>query len=111
MNSVAVHTNRKKPILVGISRWASLAHRWLGILLGLSFALWFASGTILSFVPFPSLEARERIAAREAIDLDKVRVPPATVLVAAGAASVEHLRLISVAGHPRYVVSLVDHPV
>jgi hypothetical protein len=111
MNSVTANTNRKRPILPGISRWISLVHRWLGIVLGLSFALWFASGTILSFVPFPSLEARERISSSEAIDLGKVRIPPAAVLIVAGTAPVAHFRLISVAGHPRYVFSLVGRPV
>jgi hypothetical protein len=111
MNSAAAHTNKKKPVLAGASRRISLVHRWLGIVLGLSFALWFASGTILSFVPFPSLEARERISRSEAVDLDKVRVSPAAALAAAGTAPVAHLRLISVAGHPRYVFSLVGHPI
>jgi hypothetical protein len=111
MNSAAANTNRKKPILPGISRWISLVHRWLGIVLGLLFALWFASGTILSFVPFPSLGDRERISGEEALDLDRVQVSPAGVMAAAGSASVAHLRLISVAGHPRYVFSLVNHPV
>jgi hypothetical protein len=111
MNSVAIRTNRKKPILPGVSRKVLPVHRWLGITLGLLFALWFASGIILSFVPFPSLAARDRISASEAIDLEKVRVSPAVALAAAGAAPLIHLRLISVAGHPRYVFSPFDRPV
>jgi hypothetical protein len=40
-----------------VSRKVLPVHRWLGITVGLLFALWFASGSILSFVPFPSLAA------------------------------------------------------
>ena len=30
-------------------------HRWLGILFFLLFAMWFASGIVMHFVPFPAL--------------------------------------------------------
>jgi hypothetical protein len=105
MSSVATRPNRTKPILPGVSRRVLPVHRWLGITLGLLFVLWFASGIILSFVPFPSLAARDRISAMEALDLKKVRVSPAVALAAAGTMPVMHLRLIGVAGHPRYVIS------
>jgi hypothetical protein len=61
MSSVATRTNRKKPLFPGVSRKVLPVHRWLGITLGLLFALWFASGIILSFVPFPTLATRDRI--------------------------------------------------
>jgi hypothetical protein len=111
MSSVAAHTNRKRPILPGVSRRISPIHRWLGIALGLLFALWFASGTILSFVPFPSLPVRDRISGSEPINLEKVRISPAAALATAGMAPLMHLRLISVGGHPRYVFSPVGRPV
>jgi hypothetical protein len=111
MSSVAAHTNRKRPLLPGVSRRLSPIHRWLGIALGLLFALWFASGTILSFVPFPSLAPRDRIAGSEAINLEKVRVSPAAAVAAGATAPLMHLRLISVGGHPRYVFSPVSRPV
>src|ERR1700730_10312979 len=111
MNPVAMRTNRRKPILPGVARKVLPVHRWLGITLGLLFVLWFASGIILSFVPFLSLSARDRMSAAEALDLQKVRVSPAVAMAAAGTVPVTHLRLISVAGHPRYVISPVDRPV
>jgi hypothetical protein len=111
MSSVATRTNRRNPIFAGMSRKVLRVHRWLGIGLGLVFALWFASGIILSFVPFPSLLNQDRISRSEAIDLQKVQVSPAIALAAAGAESVMHLRLIGVAGHPRYVVSSVARPI
>src|SRR6266581_1655552 len=109
MSSVATRTNRKMPTLPGVSRRVLPVHRWFGVTLGLLFVLWFASGIILSFVPFPSLTTRDRISRSEAIGLEKVGVSPAAALTAAGMAPVMHLRLISVAGHPRYVVSPVGH--
>ena len=111
MSSVATRTNSKKPLFPGVSRKVLPVHRWLGITLGLLFALWFASGLILSFVPFPSLLNQNRIARSESIDLLKVRVSPAIALAAAGAEPVMHLRLISVAGNPRYVLSSVVRPI
>jgi uncharacterized iron-regulated membrane protein len=38
-----------------------LVHRWLGILFCLLFAMWFASGIVMHFIPFPSLTEAERI--------------------------------------------------
>jgi len=111
MSSVTTRTNRRKPILPGVTRKVSLVHRWLGITLGLLFVLWFASGMILSFVPFPSLATRDRISRSEVIGLEKVSVSPAAALATAGTAPVMHLRLISVAGYPRYVISPVGRPV
>jgi hypothetical protein len=111
MSSVAASTNKYRPIFPAVARRMSQVHRWLGIVLGLLFTLWFASGMILSFVPFPSLQMRDRIAGGEPIDLGKVRLSPTAALAAAGSSPVAHLRLISVAGHPVYVLSLVGHPV
>ncbi|WP_293784645.1 hypothetical protein [Sphingosinicella sp.] len=45
-----------------IKRWLYLVHRWIGIATCLLFVLWFASGLVMLYVPFPSLEDQERIA-------------------------------------------------
>jgi len=65
-------------------RWLSWFHRWTGVGLCLLFLLWFASGAILLFVPFPSLSDQDRLAASAPIDLAVVTVAPAQALVAAG---------------------------
>ena len=36
-------------------------HRWLGIPFSLLFAMWFATGIVMHFVPYPNLTERERI--------------------------------------------------
>lgn len=97
---------RRKPVLLKGLQAISAVHRWLGMALGLMFGLWFASGTVLSFVPFPTLGGRDRLSGSERIATDKIQVPPATAIIAAGAVPIAHFRLISVDGQPRYVLSL-----
>jgi hypothetical protein len=38
-----------------------LLHRWLGVAFCLLFAMWFATGMVMHFVPFPALSEIERI--------------------------------------------------
>lgn len=45
-------------------------HKWLGVVLALFFLMWFVSGVVLYFVPFPSLTAAERLAALPALTLE-----------------------------------------
>ncbi|MDB5965628.1 MAG: PepSY-associated helix-containing protein [Polaromonas sp.] len=44
-------------------------HKWLGILLALLFLMWFVSGLVLYYVPFPSLTTSERLAGLPPLDL------------------------------------------
>lgn len=78
-------------------------HRWLGIVLCLFFAVWFVSGAVLLFVPFPSLSPSEAAARSEAVPLGEVRVSPAAALAAAPSAT--DLELIGVLRQPIYVLS------
>lgn len=43
-------------------RWLFLVHRWLGIALGVFFAMWFVSGVVMMYVGYPKLTDRERLA-------------------------------------------------
>ncbi|WP_230599111.1 PepSY domain-containing protein [Xanthomonas albilineans] len=85
--------------------WARLAwlHRWLGVLLCLSFMVWFSSGMVMLFVPFPSLPDTARWSHSEPLALAQVRIAPAMAL--AHSHSDAGLRLLSVAGQPRYVIA------
>ena len=56
-------------------------HRWLGLVLALFFLMWFASGVVLYFVPFPSLTQTERLQAAPPLAL-----PAGCCLSAAAAA-------------------------
>lgn len=102
---------RRKPILLTAARRISVLHRWLGVALCVMVALWFFTGSVLSFVPFPSLSYRDRIQGSQPIEFERLRVEPAAALRAAGDAFIDHARLISVAGQPRYVIVRGHAPV
>jgi len=59
-----------------VKRWLFLIHRWVGIASCLLFAMWFASGLVMIYVPYPSLSLGERLAGQEAIDWSRVNVAP-----------------------------------
>ena len=84
------------------NRWLTWFHRWAGVLLCLLFAMWFASGAVLHFVPFPSLSLGEQHANSEPIDVSRVTITPAEAL--GRVASANELRLLSVAGQPIYAL-------
>jgi len=80
-----------------------LVHRWLGILFCLLFAMWFASGIVMHFVPFPSLTEAERIDG-----LAVVEVSPGLRSPAEAAGSVRdagRVRLLQRVDRPVYLVS------
>jgi uncharacterized iron-regulated membrane protein len=51
-------------------RWIYLAHRWLGITLGLFMALWFLSGVVMMYVGYPKLTPLERLGRLPDLALD-----------------------------------------
>ena len=87
-------------------RWLALFHRWVGVGLCLLVTLWFASGVVLHFVPYPALSESERLERGAHIDLSLVRVTPAVALTLAPDTS--RLRLVDVAGRPVYIMASKD---
>nr|WP_229265488.1 PepSY domain-containing protein [Duganella sp. 1224] len=93
-------------------RQLHLWHRWLGIALGLLVLLWFGSGIVMMYVPYPSLTAQERMAWLPPIDARQVRVDAGAAWHAAtwpdnarpdnAAAMPDEVRLTMVAGRPAY---------
>jgi len=59
-----------------VLRLAFLTHRWAGIVACLLFVMWFASGLVMLYVPYPSLGPAQGWAAAEAIDWARVRYTP-----------------------------------
>jgi len=54
-----------------------LTHRWIGIVTCLLFAMWFVSGLVMLYVPFPELKHGEWFAGQRPIAWSEVRaVPP-----------------------------------
>lgn len=55
-------------------------HRWIGITTALLFGMWFFSGLVMMYVPYPSLTERERLAGLEGLDWPQVKVTPGQAL-------------------------------
>jgi hypothetical protein len=66
--------------------------------------MWFVSGAVLTFVPFPSLPEPERLARSEPIDWGKLTVAPGEI--ADRGAEIGDVSLVSVAGRPVYLATI-----
>jgi hypothetical protein len=80
-------------------------HRWLGIGFCLLFAMWFASGIVMHFVPFPLLTEAERFAGLLPIDLSQVRHGPDEAASASDASNARRMRLLQRPDGPVYVIA------
>jgi hypothetical protein len=84
-------------------RWLYLVHRWIGIGSCVLFTMWFASGLVMLYVPYPSLTERDRLFGDEPIAWNKVHLDPAKALAAAGASTFpRRFRLEMMDGEPVY---------
>ena len=63
-------------------RWLYLTHRWLGIGTCLLMAMWFLSGMVMMYVPFPSLSDAERLEGLSPINWTIMERMPVTPLTA-----------------------------
>ena len=86
-----------------------LLHRWLGVVFCLFFAMWFASGIVMHFVPFPALTEAERFAGMARVDLASVKHGPAEALRLSGIKDAAAIRLIQRSDGPVYLVSGRTH--
>jgi hypothetical protein len=64
---------------VSLLRVTVVVHRWLGIVFGLLFLAWFASGIVMMYARMPELPAGEIARRAKALDLAAIRVSPADV--------------------------------
>lgn len=89
-----------------MKRWLFLTHRWLGIFGCLLMVLWFASGIVMMYVPFPALSDAERLDALPA--LERPVIGPAEAMAQAGTLHVQQLRLLQPVDAPVYALRLAD---
>jgi PepSY-associated TM region len=82
-----------------------LLHRWLGVAFCLLFAMWFATGIVMHFVPFPALTEADRLAGLASIDLANLKHGPAEAVAKSGISSAVRVRLIQRSDGPLYLVS------
>ncbi len=83
-------------------RFLTVLHRWLGIFVCLLFAMWFASGIVMHFVPFPSLTEADRIAGLAPLEMVHVLHGPADA-AQVGGKDVTRVRLLRRSDGPVYV--------
>jgi uncharacterized iron-regulated membrane protein len=86
-------------------RTLTLLHRWFGVVFCLFFTMWFASGLVMHFVPFPALTAAERWAGLLSIDRGQIKEGPRQAIAASGINEVRRVRLLARVDGPVYVVS------
>ena len=84
-----------------------LVHRWLGVLMCVFFAMWFASGVVVMYVGYPKLTLEERLSHLPPLDAGLPYLPPALALAAAGvSAPLDDLRLaVASRGRPVYLAT------
>ena len=80
------------------------------MLLGFFFAMWFFSGAVMMYVPFPSVSDEERLTYLAEINTTELNISPPAALKQCGSEHVTGLRVISVISRPAYVCS-TDYPV
>jgi PepSY-associated TM region len=83
----------------------TLIHRWLGIIACLLFSMWFASGIVMHFVPFPVLTEADRIEGLAPLDMTRVLHGPEGAARASGRADVMRVRLLQRSDGPVYLLS------
>ncbi|GLR84412.1 PepSY domain-containing protein [Bradyrhizobium iriomotense] len=81
-----------------------LLHRWLGVAFCLLFAMWFASGIVMHFVPFPSLNEAERFEGLAPLAPSGETIGPSAAVAASGLSDAARVRLIRRSDGPVYVV-------
>ncbi|CAL78468.1 conserved hypothetical protein; putative secreted/membrane protein [Bradyrhizobium sp. ORS 278] len=86
-------------------------HRWLSIPLAPLFVLWFATGIVMHFVPFPAQTESERFAGLAALDLATSLHSPADAVGVSGVDHPRRIRLWQRADGPVYVISAADRNV
>jgi uncharacterized iron-regulated membrane protein len=82
-----------------------LLHRWLGISFCLLFAMWFGTGMVMHFVPFPALTEAERIDGLAPIDPSKALRGPVAAVDASGIGDARRVRLLQRSDGPVYIVT------
>ena len=82
-----------------------LLHRWLGVAFCLLFAMWFATGIVMHFVPFPTLTEADRFAGLAPLDTAQIARGPAEAIGSSGINGAERIRLVQRSDGPVYLIA------
>lgn len=92
-----------------VLRAVIFAHRWLGLSLCLLFAVWFSSGIVLMYWPYPAVDAVDRLAHSAPLDGTKIQITPLEAWERLNYfGQPDQADLITFLGRPAYVFSLED---
>jgi hypothetical protein len=80
-------------------------HRWWGVFFCLLFAMWFASGIAMHFVPFPARSEAAHFAGSVPIEPDRIAHGPAEAVAASGIHDALRVRLVGRSDQPIYLIS------
>jgi uncharacterized iron-regulated membrane protein len=83
----------------------TLLHRWLGVVFCLLFTMWFATGIVMHFVPFPALAKAEQFKGLAPFDSSQVAYAPADSIAASKLEHPTRVRLFARTDGPVYVIS------
>ena len=85
------------------------SHRWIGISVCIMVMIWFISGLVLAYVPFPKMSAQEKLGYLQPLDWGQIRVSPGAALAAAGVSEFpQNLRLEMSGSRPVYRIKNWD---
>jgi hypothetical protein len=87
---------------IAIRKYSILVHRWLGVFFSLLFAMWFASGLVLMYWPYPGVSAEQRLEKSEAIVANQVVVGLDEAAAMARVEKLDRVRLTMLDGRPVY---------
>ena len=93
-----------------MKRYLYLAHRWLGIGLGLFVLLWIVSGVVMLFVAYPKLTPEEHLSRLQPLSAECCIAPGAALAASADPRTPLSVRLTGAGGSPRYLLDYGDGP-
>jgi len=93
-----------------MKRYLYLAHRWLGIALGLFVLAWVVSGVVMLFVGYPKLTPAEHLSRLQPLSADCCIAPDAALAASGDPRTPHSLRLTGAGGSPRYLLDYGDGP-
>jgi len=86
-------------------RTLTVLHRWFGVAFCLLFAMWFATGAVMHWVPFPELNEGERVSGLSPLMPGTSTLTPAQALSAFNRGGITRMRLAAPAGRPIYIAT------
>jgi len=87
---------------IAVRKYMILFHRWLGVVFSILFAMWFASGLVIMYWPYPEVSAEQRLEKSEVISGERVSVGLDEAEAVAGVEKLDRVRLTMLDGRPVY---------